>query len=123
MSLRITDNSPGLSDVPGLRVGAAGCDIRNKGQERLDLALVVADRLCAAAGVFTTNDVKAAPVRVSQALLASSQGRVRGFVANSGNANACTAEQGMLDAHAMVTLAANAAGAPGESFLVCSTCP
>ena len=121
MSLRITDNSPGLSDVPGLRVGAAGCDIRNKGQERLDLALVVADRPCAAAGVFTTNDVKAAPVRVSQALLASSQGRVRGFVANSGNANACTAEQGMLDAQAMVTLAANAAGAPGESFLVCST--
>ncbi len=121
MSLRITDNSPGLSDVPGLRVGAAGCDIRNKGQERLDLTLVVADRPCAAAGVFTTNDIKAAPVRVSQALLASSQGRVRGFVANSGNANACTAEQGMRDAQAMSELSAAAAGTPGEAFLVCST--
>jgi len=121
MSLRITDNSPGLSDVPGLRVGAAGCDIRNKGHERLDLTLVVADRPCAAAGVFTTNDVKAAPVRVSQALLASSQGRVRGLVANSGNANACTAEQGMRDAQAMSELSSAAAGAPGEAFLVCST--
>ena len=121
MSLRISDNSPGLTDVPGLRVGAAGCDIRNKNQERLDLTLVVADRLCSAAGVFTTNDVKAAPVRVSQELLTSSSGRVRGFIANSGNANACTAEQGMLDARAMAKLSAEAAKAPGEPFLVCST--
>ena len=121
MSLRISDNSPGLTDVPGLRVGAAGCDIRNKNQERLDLTLVVADRLCSAAGVFTTNDVKAAPVRVSQEILTSSAGRVRGFIANSGNANACTADQGMLDARAMAKLSADAAKAPGEPFLVCST--
>ena len=71
MSIEFIDDSPGLSDVPGFRVGAAACDIRNKANGRLDLALVVADRPCAAAGVFTTNDVKAAPVRLCQRLLAS----------------------------------------------------
>ena len=121
MAIELTDNSPGLSDVPGLRVGAGAGDIRRKGQDRLDTALVVADRPCSAAGVFTTNDVKAAPVRVSQALLAAQAGAIRGIVANSGNANACTGEQGLRDTEAMARLAAEAAGCPGEPFLVCST--
>ena len=121
MSLEFTNDSPGLTDVPGFRVGAAGCDIRNKGLDRLDLTLVVADRPCAAAGVFTTNDVKAAPVRLSQAVLAGSADRIRGIVGNSGNANACTAAQGDADAVAMAKLSAEAIGAPGDAFLVCST--
>ena len=121
MSIEFTNDSPGVSDVPGFRVGAAGCDIRNKGQDRLDLALIVADQLCAAAGVFTTNDVKAGPVRISQATLLSSQGRVRGVIANSGNANACTSSQGDADAVRMAQLGAEAAGHAGEPFLVCST--
>ena len=121
MSLEFTNDSPGLTDVPGFRVGAAGCDIRNKGLDRLDLTLVVADRPCAAAGVFTTNDVKAAPVRLSQAVLAGSADRIRGIVGNSGNANACTAAQGDADAAAMARLSAAAVGAPNDAFLVCST--
>jgi len=121
MSIEFTNDSPGVTDVPGFRVGAAACDIRNKGQDRLDLALIVADRPCAAAGVFTTNDVKAGPVRISQATLASSQGRIRGVIANSGNANACTAAQGDADAAAMAKLSAAAVGAPDDAFLVCST--
>ncbi|GBL27751.1 arginine biosynthesis bifunctional protein ArgJ [Verrucomicrobiota bacterium] len=121
MSIEFTNDSPGVSDVPGFRVGAASCDIRNKGQDRLDLALIVADQLCAAAGVFTTNDVKAGPVRISQATLLSSQGRVRGVIANSGNANACTSSQGDADAVRMAQLGAEAAGHAGEAFLVCST--
>lgn len=121
MSLEFTNDSPGLTDVPGFRVGATGCDIRNKGLDRLDLTVVVADRPCAAAGVFTTNDVKAAPVRFSQAVLAAAADRVRGIVGNSGNANACTAAQGDADAAAMARLAAEAVGAPADAFLVCST--
>ena len=121
MSIDFTNDSPGVTDVPGFRVGAAGCDIRNKGQDRLDLALIVADQPCAAAGVFTTNDVKAGPVRISQATLLSSQGRVRGVIANSGNANACTSAQGDADAVRMAQLGAAAAGHAGEAFLVCST--
>lgn len=121
MAIELTDNSPGLADVPGLRLGAGAGDIRRKGDDRLDTALVVAERPCAAAGVFTTNDVKAAPVRFSQAVLAAGAAGIRGLVANSGNANACTGEQGMRDAEAMARLAAEAAGCPGEAFLVCST--
>jgi len=121
MSLEFTNDSPGLTDVPGFRVGAAGCDIRNKSTDRLDLTLVVADRPCAAAGVFTTNDVKAAPVRYCQRVLAVSADRVRGIVGNSGNANACTAAQGDADAAAMAKLSATAVGAPDDAFLVCST--
>jgi len=121
MSIEFTNDSPGVTDVPGFRVGAAGCDIRNKGLDRLDLTLVVADRPCAAAGVFTTNDVKAAPVRFCQQVLAGSADRIRGIVGNSGNANACTAAQGDADAAAMAKLSATAVGAPDDAFLVCST--
>ena len=120
MAIEFTDDSPGLTDVPGFRVGAAACDIRNKANGRLDLALVVADRPCAAAGVFTTNDVKAAPVRLCQRLLAAG-GPVRGIVGNSGNANACTSVQGDADAAETARLAAAALGAPSDVFLVCST--
>lgn len=121
MSIEFTNDSPGVSDVPGFRVGAAGCDIRNKSTDRLDLTLVVADHPCAAAGVFTTNDVKAAPVRFCQQVLAVSADRIRGIVGNSGNANACTAAQGDADAAAMARLSAAAVGAPDDAFLVCST--
>jgi glutamate N-acetyltransferase/amino-acid N-acetyltransferase len=121
MSIEFTNDSPGVSDVPGFRVGAAGCDIRNKSTDRLDLTLIVADRPCAAAGVFTTNDVKAAPVRFCQQILAVSADKIRGIVGNSGNANACTAAQGDADAAAMAKLSADAVGAPDDAFLVCST--
>jgi len=121
MAIEFTIDSPGLTDVPGFRVGAAGCDIRNKSTDRLDLTLVVADRPCAAAGVFTTNDVKAAPVRFCQQVLAVSADGIRGIVGNSGNANACTAAQGDADAAAMAKLSAAAVGAPDDAFLVSST--
>ena len=120
MSIEFTDDSPGLTDVAGFRVGAASCDIRNKANGRLDLALVVADRPCSAAGVFTTNDVKAAPVRFCQRLLAAG-GQVRGIVGTSGNANACTSVQGDADAAETARLAAVALGAKDGAFLVCST--
>ena len=75
---------------------------------------------CTAAGVFTRNDVKAAPVRVCQEILASGK-PLHGFVANSGNANACTGPQGLDDARNMVQLAATTAKLPINSFLVGST--
>ena len=121
MAIEFFNDSPGITDVPGFRVGAAGCDIRNKGVGRLDLTVIIADKPCAAAGVFTTNDVKAAPVRFCQSALIASKGMVRGIVANSGNANACTSVQGDQDAEAMAKLAAAAVGSPSDTFMVCST--
>jgi glutamate N-acetyltransferase/amino-acid N-acetyltransferase len=89
--------------------------------DRLDLCLIVADKPCNAAGVFTTNDVKAAPVRYSQNILLLTQGKIRGVVANSGNANACTSQQGDIDAQQMAEISAKVVGTPDEAFLVCST--
>src|SRR5208282_2739406 len=74
--------------------------------DRLDLALVVSEKPAAAAGVFTQNQVVAAPVRVCQERLPS--GEARGVVVCSGNANACTGQQGLADARRMAAVAAEA---------------
>ena len=94
---------------------AAGvyCDIKrlgtgkgsNKGRKR-DLALIVSKAPAAAAGLFTTNQVCAAPVKVCLDRLKSRQAQA--IVVNSGNANACTGQQGMKDAVAMTRFAAQA---------------
>jgi glutamate N-acetyltransferase / amino-acid N-acetyltransferase len=87
--------------------------------DRRDLALVVSDRPAAAAGTFTQNRVCAAPVHLCRERLPSPE--IRGFVVCSGNANACTGEQGMNDARRMAELAAREIGCPAEQVLVCST--
>ena len=120
MSIEFIDDSAGLADALGFSTAAIGCDIREKGTDRLDLALVYSKAPCTAAGVFTRNDVKAAPVRVCREILDTGK-PLHGFVANSGNANACTGEQGLEDARARVARAALATQLPHHSFLVCST--
>ena len=74
--------------APGFQAAAVACGLKSGGA--LDLALVWADRPAAAAGVFTTNRVKAAPVLYDQELLARNAGGIRAVVANAGCANACT---------------------------------
>jgi glutamate N-acetyltransferase/amino-acid N-acetyltransferase len=87
--------------------------------DKLDLALVVSDAPARAAGVFTQNRVCAAPVRVCRERLP--RGDARGIVICSGNANACTGEQGLKDARRMTECAARALGLKTEQMLVCST--
>jgi glutamate N-acetyltransferase/amino-acid N-acetyltransferase len=89
----------------------------------LDLSLVAtADgSAVAAAGVFTQNLVVAAPVVVSRAHLASTGGRAAGVILNSGNANACTGDEGLASAEAMCRTVAKEIGAAPEEVLVCST--
>jgi glutamate N-acetyltransferase/amino-acid N-acetyltransferase len=86
---------------------------------RRDLALVVSDVPAAAAGVFTQNRVRAAPVRVCQERLPADA--ARGVVVCSGNANACTGQRGLDDARRMTVVAAEAVGCRPEQVLVCST--
>lgn len=102
----------------GFRYAGVHCGIRPD-PNRLDLALIVSDRPAAAAGVFTQNRVCAAPVRVCRERLPSSQ--ARGIVVCSGNANACTGQQGMDDARLMTAVAACALDCQAEQMLVCST--
>src|ERR1700735_4982797 len=91
------------------RFAGVHCGIRsNSDPGRLDLALIVSDAPASAAGVFTQNQVVAAPVRVCRERLPSSQ--ARGIVICSGNANACTGGQGLKDARRMTECASSALG-------------
>jgi glutamate N-acetyltransferase/amino-acid N-acetyltransferase len=102
----------------GFRFAGLHCGIRGDSQRR-DLAVAISDRPAAAAGVFTQNRVRAAPVRVCQERLPSAD--VRGLVVCSGNANACTGHKGLDDARRMTAVAASAVGCRPEQFLVAST--
>ncbi|MGZ0657546.1 bifunctional glutamate N-acetyltransferase/amino-acid acetyltransferase ArgJ [Coraliomargarita sp. W4R72] len=121
IQVKLIENPQGIGDCPGFKTAGVASDIREKGDlQRLDLALVTADQPCNAAGVFTLNDVCAAPVHVCKEILSHPGVKVAGFIANSGNANAATAEQGMVDAKEMSAIAQLETGI-GSPFLVCST--
>ena len=102
----------------GFSAAAVKCGVK-PGSDKLDLALFVSDRPCAAGGVFTTNLVCGAPVKVSRSRLP--RGTARGVVINAGNANACTGEQGNRDAEAMTVLVAKQIGCAADDVLVMST--
>jgi glutamate N-acetyltransferase/amino-acid N-acetyltransferase len=87
--------------------------------DKLDLSLIVSDRPCVAAGVFTQNLVFAAPVKLCRERTPSDA--VQAVVINSGNANACTGEQGDRDAAAMAARAAELLRVDAQQVLVMST--
>lgn len=119
--LTVTPDSAGITDVPGFEAAGVACDIRQKNDlKRLDLALVYSLRPCTAAGTFTKNAVKAAPVLLCQKHLEEG-GPFHGIVANSGNANACTGADGLKDAHQMAQRAAASLNQKPPAFFVCST--
>ena len=102
----------------GFRAAGVAAGLKSTGA--LDLALVVNDGPAhAAAGVFTRNKVKAAPVLWSQQVLTT--GRLRAVVLNSGGANACTGPEGFQTAHATAEKAAEALGCAPLEVAVCST--
>lgn len=87
--------------------------------DRRDVAVIVSDTPAAAAGVYTQNRVCAAPVQVSRAR--TPRPDARAIVVCSGNANACTGEQGLADARRMAELVAADLGCAPEQVLVAST--
>ena len=99
----------------------AGLACGLKRDDRRDIALLVSDRPCAVAGVFTTNRVKAAPVLRDQALLARPEPTARAVLINTGSANACTGQRGLADAHDSAALVANLLGCPPDEVLTLST--
>ena len=109
--------SGGVCAAKGFR--AAGVPARIKYEGRNDVALVVADAPCAAAAVFTTNAVAAAPVVYDRAVVKG--GRVQAILANSGCANACTGEAGYRDAELSALATAGELGIDPKHVLVAST--
>ena len=103
----------------GWRAATAACGIKYAGRD--DLALLVSDAPAAAAAVFTTNKVKAAPVRYDMALLARNPAGLRAVVINAGNANACTGPDGDAAAAAMARATEQALGLAPDTAFVMST--
>jgi len=126
MKKLFTEISGSIVAPAGFLASGVFCDIKklgtgkgsNKGQKR-DLALIVSETPATVAGLFTTNQVCAAPVKVCVERVKSGTAQV--IVANSGNANACTGRQGLADAREMAAFTEQALGLSAGRVLVGST--
>jgi len=111
------EKSGGVTAPQGFLAAGVAAGVKYKG--RRDIALIFSEVPARAAGVFTTNLVKGAPVLVTMERI--SRGRARAVVVNSGNANTCNGEQGIRDARAMAQETARVLNIPEEDVLVAST--
>jgi glutamate N-acetyltransferase/amino-acid N-acetyltransferase len=102
----------------GFRLAVAGAAFKKPG--RNDLALVVSDGPAAAAGLFTTNRFQAAPVRVGRELLRAGK-TARAVLINSGQANACTGEEGLRRCRRSMEMTASFLGISPDDILPAST--
>ena len=126
MNVKLMPVSGSIVAPQGFEAAGVFCDIKrlgtgtgsDKGAKR-DLALIVSDRPATVAGMFTTNQVCAAPVKLC--LERVKRGNARAIVVNSGNANACTGQQGLRDAQATAAFTEEALRLPRGSVLVAST--
>ncbi len=110
--------SGGITAAKGFRAGAVHAGVKSKKPDRLDLAMILCDVPCAAAGVYTRNLVKAAPVILTKEHLAD--GKAQGIVVNSGNANAC-APNARAHAETTALLAQSLTGIDAHDFVIAST--
>lgn len=109
----------GVTFADGFTAGAVSAGVKEGAPGRLDVALMASSRPCISAGLFTTNQVIAAPCLVTRRHL--ERGPLRAIVANSGNANACTGERGERDAFEMARAAARVVGISPYEVGVAST--
>ncbi len=115
---KIKEIPGGVTAAKGFEAAAAAAEIKYKG--RTDMALIYSQTPCQAAGTFTTNVVKAAPVKWDQKITAESP-FVQAVVVNSGIANACTGEEGYGYCKETAEECAKALGIPENAVLVAST--
>lgn len=108
----------GVTAAEGFQAAATAAGIKYQG--RSDMAMVYSEKPCKAAGTFTTNVVKAAPVKWDQEIVYH-QPEAQVIVCNSGIANACTGEEGIGCCKETAEAAAEILGIPAESVLVAST--
>lgn len=105
--------------VKGFRVAGVHCGLKKN--DRLDLALIVSDSPCVAAGVFTTNEVKAAPVLLGMDRLRTHSSDIRAVVVNTGSANAVTGDLGLENAKLTAELVGKALKIPAKTVIPMST--
>ncbi|MCF6157166.1 MAG: bifunctional glutamate N-acetyltransferase/amino-acid acetyltransferase ArgJ [wastewater metagenome] len=102
----------------GFLAGATYCGIKTV-KDSFDIGIIFSEYPATGAALFTTNHICAAPVKLGRRIV--QKGRVRAFVINSGNANACTGEQGYRDAEEMVRFTAQCLKVSEDEVLVAST--
>lgn len=108
----------GVTAAKGFEAAGVAAEIKYKG--RTDMAIVYSQKPCVAAGTFTTNVAKAAPVTWDQKLVKESP-YVQAVIVNSGIANACTGQEGYGYCKETADAAAKELGIPAESVLLGST--
>jgi len=108
-----------ITSAKGFLAGAVSAGLKTKGEQITDLGILFSEAPAVAAGMFTTNKIKAAPVILCQRHLAKRSAQA--IIVNSGYANACTGEQGTRDAIEMANLAAKKLGISAQDVLVAST--
>ena len=111
--------NPSIDSVAGFQV--AGVHAGLKKDDALDFALVVSEVECVAAGVFTRNKVKAAPVLLDMERLAENPNAIRAVATNTISANACTGAIGLENARATSNMVADALSLTAQQVLVMST--
>ncbi|WP_066307642.1 bifunctional ornithine acetyltransferase/N-acetylglutamate synthase [Bacillus sp. FJAT-29814] len=107
----------GVTLAQGFKAGGIHCGVKRK---RLDLGYIVSEVPALVAGVYTTNIFQAAPLLVTQESIAK-ENKIQAILVNSGNANACTGEQGLKDAYAMQKQFAVQLGVKDHHVAVTST--
>lgn len=105
--------------VPGFKGSAVSANIKYQG--RLDLGLIVSNEPAVLAAVFTRNEIKAAPVLVGLDRLSRGEPYARAVVMNSGNANACTGNDGVVHVYEICSLVARELGITPADVMVSST--
>ena len=94
-------SSKNIVSPKGFKAAGVHCGIKHK---KKDLAILVSEVPASVAGVFTTNKVQAAPIKVTKEVVYNTK-KMQALIVNSGNANACTGKQGLADAYEMQALA------------------
>lgn len=110
----------GVCAAKGFKASGVYCAIKENPTKKNDIAMVVSDVMCNAAGVYTQNKVKGAPVIVTKKNLEKSGGKAKAVIVNSKNANTCNAD-GEEKAMKMCSLTADALGIKPEEVIVAST--
>ena len=110
-------SSENIVSPKGFTAAGVHCGIKHK---KKDLALLISEVPASVAGVFTTNAVQAAPIKVTKEVVYNTK-KMQAIIVNSGNANACTGKQGLADAYEMQAVAANKLGIDSNLVGVAST--
>ncbi|MGR3179463.1 MAG: bifunctional glutamate N-acetyltransferase/amino-acid acetyltransferase ArgJ [Candidatus Anammoxibacter sp.] len=118
-NINIIKKTSGAIVMPeGFKAGAAYCGLKSD-KQGFDVGIIYSEHPCVAASVFTKNQITAAPIEFCKRTIVD--GKVNAIVVNSGNANACTGEQGYKDAETMAELAADHLNLDIDKILVAST--